>query len=662
MTDIAIVAAVRTPVGSFRGAFAPLSAVDLGAAVVRGLLERCQLPAAAVDELIFGQVLTAGCGQNPARQTALRAGLPVDTPAVTVNLVCGSGLKAVQQAVQAIRCGDAGIVIAGGQESMSNAPYLMHGARDGLRFGHASLQDSMIQDGLWDAFNDYHMGITAENLADAFDISRERQDAFAASSQRKAAAAIAAGRFREEIVPVSVPQGKKPPRVVTDDEQPRPETSEQQLAQLRPAFRPADGSVTAGNASSLNDGAAAVLLMRVDKARELGLPVLARIVSSAVAGVDPSVMGIGPVSACRQALQRAGWTLDEVDLIEANEAFAVQALAVGQLLEWDSEKVNVNGGAIALGHPIGASGCRILVSLVHEMQRRGASKGLATLCGHTVRLYDTDPQRLAEVPAVASAILCELEASGQQDPADRDAVLARLTPTPTLNALADATLLIEAIPERLALKHALYAELETLIADEAIIASNTSGLPPDRLAQGMRLPERLLIAHFWHPPHLIPLVEVVPGSATLPHLARQVSDFCAACALEAVVLNRAAPGFVGNRLQFALLREALHIVHSGIASPEVVDQVMRASLGRRYAMVGPLEAADMTGLATVQDICQHLLPELASGTEMMSLVAEKVARGDTGARSGQGFYRWDEARHQRIQSRREHQLRFALKP
>ncbi|OBE77089.1 acetyl-CoA acetyltransferase [Klebsiella pneumoniae] len=380
MTDIAIVAAVRTPVGSFRGAFAPLSAVDLGAAVVRGLLERCQLPAAAVDELIFGQVLTAGCGQNPARQTALRAGLPVDTPAVTVNLVCGSGLKAVQQAVQAIRCGDAGIVIAGGQESMSNAPYLMHGARDGLRFGHASLQDSMIQDGLWDAFNDYHMGITAENLADAFDISRERQDAFAASSQRKAAAAIAAGRFREEIVPVSVPQGKKPPRVVTDDEQPRPETSEQQLAQLRPAFRPADGSVTAGNASSLNDGAAAVLLMRVDKARELGLPVLARIGSSAVAGVDPSVMGIGPVSAGRQALQRAGWTLDEVDLIEANEAFAVQALAVGQLLEWDSEKVNVNGGAIALGHPIGASGCRILVSLVHEMQRRGASKGLATLC------------------------------------------------------------------------------------------------------------------------------------------------------------------------------------------------------------------------------------------------------------------------------------------
>ncbi|WP_414466276.1 acetyl-CoA C-acetyltransferase [Klebsiella aerogenes] len=380
MKEVAIVCALRTPIGSFRGALSSLSAVELGAAVVRGLLERTQLPASAVDELIFGQVLTAGCGQNPARQTALRAGLPVETPAVTVNLVCGSGLKAVQQAVQAIRSGEAEIVIAGGQESMSNAPYLVQGARDGLRFGHASMQDSMIQDGLWDAFNDYHMGITAENLADAFDISRPQQDAFAALSQRKAAAAIAVGRFQAEIVPLSVPQGKKAPRMVDADEQPRPETSEQQLAQLRPAFRTEDGSVTAGNASSLNDGAAAALLMSVDKARQLGLPVLARIVSSAVAGVDPSVMGIGPVSACRKALQRAGWSLDEVDLIEANEAFAVQALAVGKLLEWDSQKVNVNGGAIALGHPIGASGCRILVSLLHEMQRRDVSKGLATLC------------------------------------------------------------------------------------------------------------------------------------------------------------------------------------------------------------------------------------------------------------------------------------------
>ncbi|EPP5304886.1 acetyl-CoA C-acetyltransferase [Klebsiella aerogenes] len=380
MKEVAIVCALRTPIGSFRGALSSLSAVELGAAVVRGLLERTQLPASAVDELIFGQVLTAGCGQNPARQTALRTGLPVETPAVTVNLVCGSGLKAVQQAVQAIRSGEAEIVIAGGQESMSNAPYLVQGARDGLRFGHASMQDSMIQDGLWDAFNDYHMGITAENLADAFDISRPQQDAFAALSQRKATAAIAAGRFQAEIVPLSVPQGKKAPRMVDADEQPRPETSEQQLAQLRPAFRTEDGSVTAGNASSLNDGAAAVLLMSVDKARQLGLPVLARIVSSAVAGVDPSVMGIGPVSACRKALQRAGWSLDEVDLIEANEAFAVQALAVGKLLEWDSQKVNVNGGAIALGHPIGASGCRILVSLLHEMQRRDVSKGLATLC------------------------------------------------------------------------------------------------------------------------------------------------------------------------------------------------------------------------------------------------------------------------------------------
>lgn len=282
--------------------------------------------------------------------------------------------------------------------------------------------------------------------------------------------------------------------------------------------------------------------------------------------------------------------------------------------------------------------------------------------GHRVRLYDTDPSRLAEVPAVAAAILHELQESGQFDAAHQQAVLARLAGTTSLSDLAESTLLIEAIPERLPLKHALYAQLETLIADDAIIASNTSGLPPDSLAAGMRHPQRLLIAHFWHPPHFIPLVEVVPGSATPPELPALVSDFFTRAALEAVVLQRAAPGFVGNRLQFALLREALHIVHSGIASPEVVDRVMRASLGRRYAMVGPLEAADMTGLATVLDICQHLLPELAGDAQMMELVAEKVARGETGARSGQGFYRWDTARMARIQSRRQHLLRYALKP
>ena len=282
--------------------------------------------------------------------------------------------------------------------------------------------------------------------------------------------------------------------------------------------------------------------------------------------------------------------------------------------------------------------------------------------GHRVRIYDTDPARIAEITAVANAILNELQDAGQFDAANRAAALDNLRGTTALSDVADCTLLIEAIPERLPLKHALYAQLEALIADDAVIASNTSGLPPDRLAQGMKHPQRLLIAHFWHPPHFIPLVEVVPGSATRPELPLQVSEFLSATGLEAVVLNRAAPGFVGNRLQFALLREALHIVQSGIASPEVVDRVMRSSLGRRYAMVGPLEAADMTGLATVKDICQHLLPELASGSQMMDLVAEKVARGETGARSGQGFYRWDETRNARIQSRREHLLRHALKP
>ena len=380
MKQVMIVGATRTPVGSFRGSLASLSAVELGAVAVRHLLETSGLDKGKIDDVIFGQVLTAGCGQNPARQTAIAAGLPVSTPATTVNLVCGAGLKAVQLAAQAIRSGDAGVVIAGGQESMSNAPYLLDGARSGLRFGHTGLQDSMITDGLWDAFNDYHMGITAENVARQYGISREQQDDFAVRSQQKAAAAIASGRFDAEIAPVTVKEGKKPPRVIRCDEQPRPETTAEQLAQLRPAFLREEGSVTAGNASTLNDGAAAVLLMSEENARQSGLPILGRIVSYAVTGVDPSVMGIGPVSACQTALARAGWTLDEVDLIEANEAFAAQALAVGKQLGWDARKVNVNGGAIALGHPIGASGCRILVTLLYEMQRRDVKKGLVTLC------------------------------------------------------------------------------------------------------------------------------------------------------------------------------------------------------------------------------------------------------------------------------------------
>ena len=380
MKKVMIVGATRTPIGSFRGSLSPLSAIELGAVTVQRLLESSGLHPEQIDELVFGQVLTAGCGQNPARQTAITAGLPVSTPATTVNLVCGAGLKAVQLAVQAIRCGDADVVIAGGQESMSNAPYLLDGARSGLRFGHTGLQDSMITDGLWDAFNDYHMGITAENVAREYGISREQQDAFALRSQQKAASAIETGRFDAEIAPVTVKQGKRAPQIVRHDEQPRPETTAGQLAQLRPAFLHDEGTVTAGNASTLNDGAAAVLLMSEEKARESGLPVLGHIVSYAVTGVDPSMMGIGPVSACRTALARAGWTLDDVDLIEANEAFAAQALAVGKELGWDEQNVNVNGGAIALGHPIGASGCRILVTLLHEMQRRGVTKGLATLC------------------------------------------------------------------------------------------------------------------------------------------------------------------------------------------------------------------------------------------------------------------------------------------
>ncbi|WIF69616.1 acetyl-CoA C-acetyltransferase [Metapseudomonas otitidis] len=384
MQDVVIVAATRTAVGSFQGSLANIPAPELGAAVIRQLLAQtgldgAQVDGAQVDEVILGQVLTAGSGQNPARQAAILAGLPHAVPAMTLNKVCGSGLKALHLAAQAIRCGDAEVVIAGGQENMSLAPYVMPGARTGLRMGHAKLVDTMIQDGLWDAFNDYHMGITAENLVEKYGISREAQDAFAAASQQKACAAIEGGRFKDEITPILIPQKKGEPVAFATDEQPRAGTTTESLAKLKPAFKK-DGSVTAGNASSLNDGAAAVLLMSADKAKALGLPVLARIASYASAGVDPAIMGIGPVSATRRCLEKAGWNLGELDLIEANEAFAAQALSVGQELGWDASKVNVNGGAIALGHPIGASGCRVLVTLLHEMIKRDAKKGLATLC------------------------------------------------------------------------------------------------------------------------------------------------------------------------------------------------------------------------------------------------------------------------------------------
>ncbi|WP_313462303.1 acetyl-CoA C-acetyltransferase [Pseudomonas nitroreducens] len=379
MQEVVIVAATRTAIGSFQGSLATLPAHELGAAVIRSLLQQTGLDPARVDEVILGQTLTAGAGQNPARQASIAAGLPNTVPAMTVNKVCGSGLKALHLAAQAIRCGDADIVIAGGQESMSLAPYVMPGARTGLRMGHAKLVDSMIQDGLWDAFNDYHMGITAENLVEKYGISREDQDAFAAESQRKAAEAIEAGRFKAEITAIEIPQRKGEALRFDTDEQPRAGTTAESLAKLKPAFKK-DGSVTAGNASTLNDGAAAVLLMSAAKAAELDLPVLARIAAYANAGVDPAIMGIGPVSATRRCLEKAGWQLAELDLIEANEAFAAQALSVGKELGWDAAKVNVNGGAIALGHPIGASGCRVLVTLLHEMLRRDAKKGLATLC------------------------------------------------------------------------------------------------------------------------------------------------------------------------------------------------------------------------------------------------------------------------------------------
>ncbi|ELY4661509.1 acetyl-CoA C-acetyltransferase [Cronobacter muytjensii] len=379
MKDVVIVGAARTPIGCFQGALASRSAVELGAVVIEALLGRTGINPQDVDEVILGQVLTAGAGQNPARQTALNSGLPWAVSAITINDVCGSGLKALHLATQAIQCGEADVVIAGGQENMSRAPHVLTEGRTGAPPESGHLIDSLVHDGLWDAFNDYHMGVTAENLAREYNISREHQDAWALASQHKARAAIDSGRFRDEIVPVVIEQWQGAPLVVDTDEQPRADTSAEGLARLSPAFAH-PGSVTAGNASSINDGAAAVLMMSASKAQALGLPVLARIRAFASVGVDPALMGIAPVYATRRCLERAGWRLDDIDLIEANEAFAAQTLSVGKLLEWDERKVNVNGGAIALGHPIGASGCRILVSLVHEMVKRQARKGLATLC------------------------------------------------------------------------------------------------------------------------------------------------------------------------------------------------------------------------------------------------------------------------------------------
>jgi acetyl-CoA C-acetyltransferase len=378
MESVVIVAAKRTPVGKFGGAFNNVPASELGAIVIRNLLEITGVSGDQISEVILGQVLTAGVGQNPARQAVIKAGLPNGVPALTINMVCGSSLKAVMLGVQAIKSGDAEIIIAGGQENMSMSPHVLNGSRNGLRMGDAKLIDSMIVDGLWDVYNDYHMGITAENVAKQFGISRKDQDQFALASQAKAEAAQKSGKFVDEIVPCMI-KGKKGDIIVDTDEYPRHGTTLEMLEGLRPAFNK-EGTVTAGNASGVNDGAAMVMLMSATKAKELGLKPMATIKAYASTGIDPSIMGLGPISACNLCLDLAGWSNDDLDLMEINEAFAAQAIAVNRKVGWNTSKVNVNGGAIALGHPIGASGARVLVSLLHEMVRRDAKKGLTSLC------------------------------------------------------------------------------------------------------------------------------------------------------------------------------------------------------------------------------------------------------------------------------------------
>ncbi len=377
--NIVIVAAVRSAIGTFGGSLAGIPAHELGAKVITGLLQKTGVKPEQVDEVILGQVLTAGSGQNPARQTSIAAGLPVETPSLTINKVCGSGLKAVHLAMQAVACGDAEIVIAGGQENMSRSPHVLPNSRNGSKMGDWKMVDTMIVDGLWDAFNNYHMGTTAENIASQFGFSREEQDEFAAASQQKAEAALNANTFADEIIPIEIPQRKGDPIIFDKDEFPRPGTTAEKLAKLRPAFSK-EGTVTAGNASGINDGAAVVMVMSERKAQELGLTPMARIIAFSSAGVDPAIMGTGPIPASSKCLEKAGWSVDDLDRIEANEAFAAQAMCVNKEMGWDMEKVNVHGGAIALGHPIGASGARVLVTLLHEMQHSGARKGLATLC------------------------------------------------------------------------------------------------------------------------------------------------------------------------------------------------------------------------------------------------------------------------------------------
>jgi acetyl-CoA C-acetyltransferase len=377
--DIVIVGAGRTAIGSFGGTLSQIPASSLGAKIIAGLLTRTGIEPSQINEVILGQVLTAAVGMNPARQASIEAGIPYGVPAMTVNKVCGSGLKAVHLATQALRCGDAAMVIAGGQENMSLAPHALLQSRTGNKMGDWPLKDTMIYDGLWDIFNQYHMGVTAENIVKRYDISRAEQDEFAAASQQKTEAAQTAGKFKEEIIPVEIPQRKGDPIVFDTDEFPRAGTTAEGLAKLRPAFDK-QGTVTAGNASGINDGAAAVIVTTQAQADALGLTPMARIIAYASAAVDPAIMGTGPVPATKRCLEKAGWSVADLDLIEANEAFAAQAISVNRDLEWDLEKVNVNGGAIALGHPIGASGARILVTLLHEMARRDAKRGLATLC------------------------------------------------------------------------------------------------------------------------------------------------------------------------------------------------------------------------------------------------------------------------------------------
>ncbi len=680
MRNAVILSAVRTPTGKFLGALKDLTAADLGARVVREAVARAGIDPAIVDECIMGNVIQAGNGQNPARQAALNGGLADHVAALTINKVCGSGLKAVMLAAQGIAVGDIDIAVAGGMESMSNAPYLLPRVREGLRMGDGTVVDSLIHDGLWCAFEDCHMGISGEVVADKYNVRRDEQDRYAAESHRKAAQATSEGWFKDEILPIEIPQRKGNPIVVDKDEGIRADTTPEGLARLQPAFRK-DGSVTAGNASGVNDAAAAVVVMADERAKALGLTPMARIVGQATSGLPPKLVMMTPVEAVRKVAAKVGWKLEDVDLFELNEAFSVQSVALIKELGIDAARVNVHGGAVALGHAIGASGARVLTTLLYALKRRnletrhrfavswrrqrrgardratlaGASvaiqrigvigagtmgNGIAQVfaqAGFEVRLVDAAAGALDRAKASVEKSLGKLVEKSRLTATERDATLSRLATATNADTLGDSDYIVEAIFEDRQAKQSLFARLDQLTRPDVILSSNTSSISITTLGAATNRPDRVLGMHFMNPVPLMSLVELIRGQATSADSMLVAAELC-------MRLNKTAveasdyPGFIANRILMPMINEAIFAVMEGVGTAESIDTVMK--LGMNHPM-GPLTLADFIGL----DVCLAILEVLHEGLgdpkyRACPLLRRMVAAGQLGRKSGQGFYKY----------------------